>query len=152
MNRDVGAATAPAPVGITAAGTVRQVVSAYQALQGQGFHSADIEAALEQLPLASLSEEAALDWLLLTLEPARLPRRYADQSRHVAAGGAVDVKLRAEERASKGGDAGADGEGQLAREHRKAEQQRQREQEEQSRKVAQQEETRRQRVRETALV
>ncbi|GAB4817860.1 hypothetical protein N2152v2_004906 [Parachlorella kessleri] len=139
---DVGAAGAQA--GISAAEAIQRVASAYQALQGQGFHSGDIEDALEQLPLATLSEEAALDWLLLHLEPARLPRRYADQSRHAAAGGAVDVKLRAE-RKGRGADGGADGEERLAGELTRAEQQRQREQDEQKREAAQQEEARRRR-------
>lgn len=75
----------------TALPSEEQLLQLYSELLRQGFADAHVRAALGALPLAAASLEPALDWLLLHLEPAELPRRYADQSR-VGAGGAVDVK------------------------------------------------------------
>ena len=84
-------------------------------LERQGFGQAHVESAMSSVarsaaaaaptlatPGGSLSQaltlEAALDWLLLHLAPAELPRRYAAQaaSRRPTAD-AIDVKLRASE-------------------------------------------------------
>lgn len=68
----------------------QQLLDVYASLAQQGFQQEHIEAALSALPLPALSLETALDWLLLHLEGAQLPKRYAAQAR--AAGGSVDVK------------------------------------------------------------
>jgi hypothetical protein len=83
---------APAAPAAQGAPTAEQLLGVYAALQQQhGFRGEQVEAALSALPLGGLSVEAALDWLLLHLQPAELPRRYASQARS-GAGGAVDVK------------------------------------------------------------
>lgn len=103
-----GAGSAPAAdpaSALTRADALEAIAATYRGLQALGFHAADIEAALEQLPLAGVSQEAALDWLLLHLEPSQLPRRFAGQARQAAA--AVDVRLRANEQPGWGGEAAA---------------------------------------------
>ncbi|PRW58696.1 helicase domain-containing [Chlorella sorokiniana] len=68
----------------------QQLLELYASLAQQGFEGQHVEAALAALPLPALSLETALDWLLLHLEAAQLPKRYVAQAR--AAGGSVDVK------------------------------------------------------------
>ena len=89
------AAAAGAQQGSTAAAAAalpseQQLLELYASLAQQGFERKHIEAALSALPLPALSLETALDWLLLHLEAAQLPKRYAGQA--LAAGGSVDVK------------------------------------------------------------
>ena len=74
---------------------MEKIIGTYRSLQALGFHAPQIEAALLLLPLAGVSQDAALDWLLLHLGPGELPRRFAGQARR--AGGEVDVRLRAAE-------------------------------------------------------
>ncbi len=68
----------------------QQLMDVYASLAQQGFERQHIEGTLSALPLPALSLETALDWLLLHLEAAQLPKRYAAQAR--AAGGSVDVR------------------------------------------------------------
>lgn len=51
-------------------------------------------ALIRKTPWSAAPQEAVLDWLLLHLDPADLPRRYADQPGG-RGGGPVDVRLRA---------------------------------------------------------
>ncbi|KAI3433652.1 hypothetical protein D9Q98_003461 [Chlorella vulgaris] len=77
--------------------SAEQLLAVYAALQHQhGFEARHVEAALSALPLAAISEESALDWLLLHLDSSELPRRYAVSWR-LSPSGTVDVKNKARE-------------------------------------------------------
>lgn len=100
-----GAAAAPSPAAGLAGGqgaappgalpSAEHLLAVYASLQQQhGFQAQQVEAALSALPLAAVGVEAALDWLLLHLEAAQLPRRYSSQAR-TGGGGSVDVKHKA---------------------------------------------------------
>ncbi|KAK9832693.1 hypothetical protein WJX81_000845 [Elliptochloris bilobata] len=78
------------------------VAAVYDSLLTSGFREDDVRQALQALAGSEITQEAALDWICLHVDPARLPRRFAGNARsHAAAAGADPAKALADKDAQR---------------------------------------------------